>query len=109
MPDASQVLTGLALASGLTGAVVAIWKVGPERTNVIVTYQTEVLDNLRKENQRLLGVNAELLDRVARLERKAWDEERKRLDVERRLELLEGAAPPIEERGTRKDDPKEPQ
>lgn len=63
--------TGLSLAAilvGVGGAVVAMFKVGPEKTSIVVSYQAQVLEDIREENHRLLSLNASLTKRVEYLE-----------------------------------------
>lgn len=89
MVDYGTILAVVALLTGVGGMVVAFRKVGPERTNVIVTYQAAVLDDLRTENERLVRINRELEKRVDCLEEEVELERRRRAEVERRLRHLE--------------------
>lgn len=62
--ELNSVLTIIALASGLIGAAVAIMRIGPDRTHVVVTYQAQILDDLNAENARLRSENSDLRLRV---------------------------------------------
>lgn len=58
--EPNSALTVIALAIGVVGALAAIFKIGPDRTNVVVGYQAQILNDLQQENQRLTGVVREL-------------------------------------------------
>jgi uncharacterized protein YlxW (UPF0749 family) len=106
MVDVGTIGAIIALLTGVAGMVIAITKVGPERTNVIVTYQAAVLDDLREENERLQKVNENLASRISELEREVDTQRNKRQEVERRLRHLEelGARFEASERRTKNGD-----
>lgn len=58
----------LAGLGGAAGAFAAILKLFPERTAIVVTYQSEVIVSLRDENKRLSETVARLELRVNALE-----------------------------------------
>lgn len=94
------------LGGTLFGGIVAVGKMGPERTSIVVTYQAQALDDLQSENERLIKDNTHLRDRLERIEQKCdrqaeelKAERRQRLDLERRIELIESGSP-----GTRSED-----
>lgn len=56
------------LAGGSVGAFVALVKLMPERSKMILEYQDEAMESLRKENKRQAEIIARLEVRVEGLE-----------------------------------------
>lgn len=61
-------LFAVLLGGGFLAALVAFYKAKPERIEVVVSYQAEIITNLREENKRLVEKNRELENRVDHLE-----------------------------------------
>jgi hypothetical protein len=53
---------------GMVGAFIALTKLMPERSALIVGYQTAILTDLNRENRRQAHLIADLENRVATLE-----------------------------------------
>ena len=89
MEDFATVSAVIAVLVGLGGMILAMLRFGPDKTNVVVTYQATVLDDLREENERLSRINATLSKRVAELEVEIEEQKAARHKVEMRLQHLE--------------------
>lgn len=52
--EPNSALTLLALGTGTVAALAAIFKIGPDRTNVQVGYQAQIVEDLHEDRKRLL-------------------------------------------------------
>lgn len=94
LSDGSYYLIAVLLGGGFISGLVALRKVGPERTSTVIGYQGEVIDDLNVERERLKAERDELRSQYESLARdnRALREECD--DLRRRIERLERQAEP---------------
>lgn len=93
--DAATAAAAIAVLVAVGGVIVSFFRIGPERTNIVVTYQAKILDDLQQENNRLLSENnrllgeaADYIERIDALEEQIKLESKQRQQLERRIDHL---------------------
>lgn len=82
LSEGSLGLIAVLLGGGFLSALAALRKVGPERASTVVGYQSEVIDDLNEERERLKDERNEL--------RKKYEELRSECgELRERVEALE--------------------
>lgn len=82
--------------TAIIGAIAVVFKVGPERTQTIVAYQGEIIEDLRQANDRCRQEAEQARSQVAQLrsyleisQREAAELRARVIDLEKRLSYYE--------------------